>query len=346
MSMGNLVDVVNQIAADRGINADDVFEALKRALKEAYLKEYPDSDVDVEINKKDGEIYFVVRKRVVKEVKDPNKEISLKEAKKYNPNIKEGTIIEFTQKVGILGRIAAQVAKRVITRVLRDSQLKAIIEYYKEWLGKIVSGKVTRVTKDAVIVELEKGMAIMPKEEQVEREFYEIGSRYKFLLKELINEEFNRRIILSRRDPRFIEALFEMEIPELSTGQVEIVKVARVPGVRSKVAVRSIDKDLDPIGTFIGPKGVRIAAVMDELQGEKVDIVKWDFDIVEFIKNAFSPATVQEVKVDEKKKKAKVFVAEEQYPIALGKDGVNIHLVSDLVGYDIEVEPIKSEEGK
>ncbi len=341
MNSTNLVDVINQIAVERGIDAEDVFTALNKALQEAYLREYPGSDVRVEINKKDGEIYFLVRKKVVKEVKDANKEISLDEARRYNPNIKEGTIIEFTQRVGILGRIAAQVAKKVINRVLRDAQLKAIVEYYKEWLGKIVSGKVTRVTKQKIIVELEKGTAEFPKEEQVEREFYEIGKRYKFLLKELINEEYNRHIILSRKDPRFIEALFEMEIPELASGQVEIVKVARIPGVRTKVAVRALDKDLDPVGAFIGPKGVRINAVMEELQNEKVDVVKWDLDVVEFIKNAFLPAVVNKVDYDEKKKKATVYVTPEQHAIAIGKEGVNVKLVSELTGVNIDLQEIK-----
>ncbi len=341
MNSTNLVDVINQIAVERGIDAEDVFTALNKALQEAYLREYPGSDVRVEINKKDGEIYFLVRKKVVKEVKDANKEISLDEARRYNPNIKEGTIIEFTQRVGILGRIAAQVAKKVINRVLRDAQLKAIVEYYKEWLGKIVSGKVTRVTKQKIIVELDKGTAEFPKEEQVEREFYEIGKRYKFLLKELINEEYNRHIILSRKDPRFIEALFEMEIPELASGQVEIVKVARIPGVRTKVAVRALDKDLDPVGAFIGPKGVRINAVMEELQNEKVDVVKWDLDVVVFIKNAFLPAVVNKVDYDEKKKKATVYVTPEQHAIAIGKEGVNVKLVSELTGVNIDLQEIK-----
>jgi len=341
MSIGNLVEVINQIAVERGINAEDVFSALERALVEAYLQEYPESDVSVEINRAEGTMYFVVRKKVVKEVKDPNKEISLAEAQRYNPDIKEGTILELTQTVGMLGRIAAQTARKVINRVLRDAQLKAIVEYYQDMIGKIVSGKVTRVARDFILVELEKGMASFPKEEQIETEFYELGQRYKFLVKEIINEEFNRRVILSRKDPKFLEALFEMEIPELGTGQVEIAKIARIAGIRSKVAVRALDKDIDPIGTFVGPKGMRINTVMDELNGEKIDVVKWDLDVIEFIKNAFSPATLASVELDDKGKKAVVYVAEEQYPIALGKDGVNVRLVSELVGLEIDVRDVK-----
>ncbi len=345
MDTANLVDIVNQIAVERGINADDVFSALKRALKEAYLREYPGTNVEVEINKNAGEIYFVVRKTVVKEVKDKNKEISLSDARRYDPSIEEGIVLELTQRIGILGRIAAQTAKRVIMRVLRDAQLKAIVEYYKQWLGKVVSGKVIKVTKDRIIVELEKGNAELPKEEQVEKEFYEIGKRYKFLVKELINEEFNRRVILSRKDPEFLRALFELEVPELKGGQVEIFKIARIPGIRAKVAVRSLDKDLDPVGTFVGPKGARITAIMDELQGEKVDIVGWDLDPIEFIKKAFSPATVVSVEIDEKKKRATVKVGKEQYAIALGKEGTNVKLVSELTGYEIDLEETKDNAG-
>lgn len=337
MNTQALLEAVNQICLNRGINPDDVFEALKEALKEAYVKEHPDANVTVDINRKEGKISIYVRKTVVKKVENPDTELSIKDAEKYVKNIKEGAVLEIEIPVGALGRIAANVTKRTLNKVLLDAELKAIADYYSQYLGQAISGKILFIRKDKIVVELEKGNADFPKEEQIENEFYELNKRYKFLVKEVINEKHNRRIILSRSDPDFITALFKIEVPELRSGQVDIIKIARIAGKRTKVAVRALDTSIDPVGTLIGPKGMRIASLMQELPEESVDVVKWDASPTTYITNALSPAKVVDIKLNEKKKQATVKVAEDQYEIALGKEGLNVKLAEMLTGYSLDI---------
>ncbi len=345
--VGNLVDAINQICLDRGIDPEVVFKALQDALAEAYKREHPEAKVTVELNKQTGEIHLFLIKKVVKKVKNKDTEINLSEAKKYAPNIKVGDNLEIEIPIGSMGRIAAQIAKHVINKKIRDAELKAFVDFYADRLGKIVSGTIQRVRKDKIFVELEKGTAEFPREEQTPNEFYEIGKRYKFLVKEIINEEYNRHVILSRKDPNFIKALFELEIPEIANEQVEIKAIAREPGVRSKVAVAANDSTIDPVGTCIGPKGSRIGAIMDELGEEKVEIVAWDLDVEKFIANAMAPATVEKVEYDADSNAAKVYVKSDQVPVALGKDGTNVKLVKQLIGLDdIEVVEVKEKEQK
>ncbi len=341
----NLIDAINQICLDKGIDPEVVFEALRVALEEAYKKSHPDADIHAEIDSKAGEVHLYLAKKVVKKVKNKDTEISLAEAKNYSPDVKLGDDLEIEIPIGALGRIAAQTAKYVINRKIRDAELKAFVDSYVDKLNKIVSGKIQRVFRDKILVELENGTADFPAEEQIPNEFYEIGKRYKFLVKDIINEEYNRHVILSRKDKGFIRGLFEIEIPEIANEQVEIKAIARIPGIRTKVAVASNDTTIDPVGTCIGPKGSRIAAIMDEIGEEKVEIIPWELDLETFIAKAMAPATVQKVEYDSKKNQAKVYVEEEQMPIALGKDGSNVQLAKELTGVnDIEVVTVKRKE--
>ncbi len=337
MNTQALLEAVNQICMTRGINPEDVFTALKEAIIEAYTREHEGADVTVDINKKQGSIHIYVRKKVVKKVKNPDKEITIKEARKYVKDIKEGAILEIEIPVGTLGRIAANITKRTLNRVLLDAELKAAADHYSQYLGQAVSGKILFLRKDRIVVELEKGNADFPKEEQIESEFYELGRRYKFLVKEIINEKFNRRIILSRKAPEFISALFKLEVPELRNGKVDIVKVARIPGRRSKVAVKALETGIDPVGTLIGPKGMRIAPIMRELPNESIDVVKWDVAPATYIANALAPAKVAEVEINDKKKQARVIVPDDQYDVAVGRDGLNVRLAEMLTGYEIDI---------
>ena len=337
-----LVTAVNQICADRGLNPDTVFEALKKALIKAYQREHgEDVNLNVEIDPARGTIHLYIVKKVVKKVKNPEVEISLKEAKNYSPDVKIGDELEIEVPIDSMGRIAAQTAKHVILNQVKDAERATVVEFYQSRLGDIVSGKIQRVRKDVIFVELEKGVAELPKDEQVPGEFYEINRRYKFLVKELINEENNRHIILSRKDDDFLRGLLRMEVPEIAKEQVEIKAIARIPGVRSKVAVYSTDEGIDAQGTCIGPRGVRITAIMDELGDEKVDIVKWDMDIEKFIKNALSFVKVDKIELSEKDNKAIVYIPEDQLQIAVGKEGVNVKLASMLTGIELEIEPSK-----
>lgn len=349
--MGNeLISAVNQICAEHGVNPDIVFGALTTAIADAYKKENgEETKVKVEIDRFTGDFHMYIVKEVVKTVTDEKNELSLVEAKKYSKEVKAGDELEIEIPVGSLGRIAAQAAKYTVLSKIRDAEREAVVEFYSQRLGEIVTGKVQGVRANLVLVELEKGVGEMPENEQIKAEFYEIGRRYRFLVKELINEENNRHVILSRSDEGFIKALFAMEVPEIANEQVEIKGIARFAGMRSKVAVASNQEGLDPQGACIGQRGMRINAIMNELGEEKVDIVKWDLDVIEYIKNALSPATVSKVMYNHSRGVAIVVVPEDQLSLAIGREGTNVRLASLLTGVEISVvqegeEPKEREE--
>lgn len=334
----DLLSAINQICADRGLNPESVISALQTAIAEAYKKEHGEGTmVKVEIDRLAGSLHLYIVKKVVKKVDDDKQQIAFTEAKKMSKTIEIGDELEMEIPVGSLSRIAAQTAKYFIMGKIRDAEREAVVEFYKSKLMDIVSGKVQSVRGDLVLVELEKGVAELPEEEQIAGEFYEINKRYRFLVTKLINEENNRHVILSRGSDEFLKALFKMEVPEIMNEQVEIKAIARFPGVRSKVAVASMQDGLDPVGACIGQRGMRITAIMAEVNEEKVDVVKWNLDIVEYIRGSLSPATVENVKYDPKKNRAVVVVPEDQLSLAIGKEGVNVKLASKLTGVEIDV---------
>lgn len=337
--MGNeLISAVNQICAEHGVNPDIVFTALQTAVADAYKKENgEETKVKVEIDRLTGAFHMYIVKEVVKTVSDEKNELSLADAKKFSKEVKVGDELEIEIPVGSLGRIAAQAAKYTVMGKIRDAEREAVVEFYSQRLGEIVTGKIQGVRAGLVLVELEKGVGEMPETEQIKAEFYEIGKRYRFLVKELINEENNRHVILSRSDEGFVKALFAMEVPEISNDQVEIKGIARFAGMRSKVAVASNQDGLDPQGACIGQRGMRINAIMNELGEEKVDIVKWDLDIIEYIKNALSPASVLKVLYNHARSAAVVVVPEDQLSLAIGREGTNVRLASLLTGVEISV---------
>ncbi|MFZ6022009.1 MAG: transcription termination factor NusA [Patescibacteria group bacterium] len=337
--MGNeLISAVNQICAEHGVNPDIVFTALQTAVADAYKKENgEETKVKVEIDRLTGAFHMYIVKEVVKTVSDDKNELSLADAKKFSKEVKVGDELEIEIPVGSLGRIAAQAAKYTVMGKIRDAEREAVVEFYSQRLGEIVTGKIQGVRAGLVLVELEKGVGEMPENEQIKAEFYEIGKRYRFLVKELINEENNRHVILSRSDEGFVKALFAMEVPEISNDQVEIKGIARFAGLRSKVAVSSNQDGLDPQGACIGQRGMRINAIMNELGEEKVDIVKWDLDIIEYIKNALSPASVLKVLYNHARSSAVVVVPEDQLSLAIGREGTNVRLASLLTGVEISV---------
>lgn len=333
-----LISAVNQICAERGVDPNIVFTALTTAIADAYKKENgEETKVKVEIDRLSGVFHMYVVKEIVKEVVDTKNELSLAEAKKFSKEVKVGDELEIEIPVGSLGRIAAQVAKYTVMGKIRDAEREAVIEFFSTRLGEIVTGKVQGVRSNLVLVELEKGVGEMPEEEQIKMEFYEIGRRYRFLIKQLINEENNRHVILSRSDEGFVRALFAMEVPEIANEQVEIKGIARFAGMRSKVAVASNQDGLDPQGACIGQRGMRINAIMTELGEEKIDIVKWDADTIEYIKNALSPATVTKVLYNHTRGAAMVVVPEDQLSLAIGREGTNVRLASLLTSVELSV---------
>jgi N utilization substance protein A len=333
-----LISAVNQICAERGVDPAIVFTALTSAIADAYRKENgEETKVKVEIDRLSGQFHMYIVKQVVKKVENDKTQLTVAEAKKFANEVKLGDELELEIPVGSLGRIAAQAAKYTVLGKIRDAERQAVVEFYAPKLGEIITGKVQGVRANLVLVELEKGVGEMPEEEQIKGEFYEIGKRYRFLVKELINEENNRHVVLSRGDDSFVKALFAMEVPEIMNEQVEIKGIARFPGIRAKVAVASNQDGLDPQGACIGQRGMRINAIMTEIGDEKIDIVKWDLDVSEYIRNALSPAGVVRVNYDHDSKSAVVVVPEDQLSLAIGREGTNVRLASILTDLEISV---------
>ena len=330
---------VNQIAAERNIDPEEIFGAIELAMLTIYKKYYGEGEaVYTELNRENGEIRMIADRKVVEEVVDPKTQIGLAVAKKIESRLKKGDHVEVdvTPEVGF-GRLAAQVARQVIMQKVREAEKEVLVTKFKEKVRTIQMGTVQRMEGSTVVVDIDKMIVHMPSEEQLPREFYRSGDRKKFYLKEVKTLPTGTQMIVSRGCSEFLTALFEIEVPEVSTGTVEIRAVAREGGSRSKIAVSSKQEGIDPIGSCVGQRGVRINAITDELSGEKIDIILWDEDIATFIAYALSPAEVIDVKINEKEKIAKVRVPEDQLSLAIGKEGQNVRLAAKLTGWKIDI---------
>jgi len=301
---------LNQVATERGISPDDVINSIEAAVVAAYKKEYPDAfneEMQAKVSKDTGETKIINKG---KDVTPPG-----------------------------FGRIAAQTAKQVILQKIREAEKKMVVNHYKSQIGTIIKGRVIRYDGYNAYIDIGKTEAIIPREDQIKNERYEVNESMIVYIKEIADDKFgNTRIITSRTDPRLIEELFKREVPEVANKTVEIKKVAREPGERAKIAVFSSQSGVDPVGACVGQKGVRVQTVTDELGGrEKIDIIQWNKEIKLFLIAALSPAKIQSVEVDEEAKKAKVFVDEEQAPLAIGKGGINVNLASKLTDCEIDI---------
>jgi len=382
MDLKNLASAIVQISEEKGIPSERIVESLEAALAAAYKKDYGRKGqiIKAKFDLKTGEIKFWQVKLVVSEdmiysekeleemkknrkkseAKDeehkeskeekirfnPEKHILIEEAKKIEKEIKPGEELKIPLKSEkSYGRIAAQTAKQVILQKIKEAEREMILEEYQSKEGQIVSGIIQRVEGGNVFVDLGKTIGILPKEEQVRSEFYKSGQRFKFYVLEVQKTSKGPIIILSRAYPKLISKLFELEVPEISQGQVVIKSIAREPGSRSKIAVEAKEGDIDPIGSTVGQRGTRVMAVINELRGEKVDIVEYSDDPAKFISNAISPAKVLEVKIMEKNK-ALCLVPEDQLSLAIGKDGQNVRLAAKLTGWKIDVRSPEKEEEK
>lgn len=337
---------VNQIAAERNIDPMEVLEAIKLAIKTGFKRDYEDEEginIEVEIDEDTGAISVIADKKVVEKVTNDLAQISLADAKKIEPKIKVGDHIEIDiTPSGDFGRVAAQAAKQVILQKIRESEKNAVMEEFKDKMGDIEYAVVQRMDGDNVIFEIRRAIAVMPKEDRIPNEFYKSGTRLKVLIKEIRDSVRGKQLIVSRGAPEFLYALFALEVPEVVSGSVEIKSIAREAGTRSKVAVASSVEGVDPIGSCVGQKGVRINAIMNELkfgaQEEKIDIIAFDEDLATFIGNALSPARVVSVDiVDKTKKLAKVVVPDDQLSLAIGREGQNARLAVKLTGWHIDV---------
>lgn len=325
---------VNQICAERGINPEDVYEALEAAILAAYKREHEgEESLKVEIDRESGEIQLIAEKVVVSEVTDTATQISLADAQKMEPNLRIDDHIEIEIPIEEFGRIATQAAKQVILQKMRESEKDAVLAEFKDKLGTVATGLVQRMIGPTAEVEIGKAVAHMPPEEQIPNEFYKIGERYKFLIKEIRDEQ---DLIVSRSSPEFLIELFRLEVPELESGIIEVKAVAREAGSRSKVAVISHQEGVDPIGSCVGQKGMRIANVMSELGDEKIDIIEWSPDQLTFIANALGPARVEKVEVPEEGV-ALVHVVDDQLSLAIGRDGQNVRLAAKLTEMKVDI---------
>ncbi len=340
LDIKQMVLAIKTIAEEKNLPEETVQEAVEQALAAAYRRDYGDREQEVRIvmNVHTGEVDAFVSKDVVEKVGDERFEIGLKEAKAIRKDAALGEQVEVHEKVEDFGRVAAQTAKQVILQRLREAERDIIMNEYEDKIGTVINGIVGRVEGRLVRVDLGKAQGIMPMSEQIQNERYYPGQRLRVYLKDVERGFRGPQLIVSRGSNEFIEWLFRAEVPEMESGAVEIKSIAREPGVRSKIAVVSSVPGVDPVGTFVGGHGTRVNAVMGEVgEQEKIDIIVWNENPITYITNALSPTKVSSVILDEKNKKAKVIVPEDQLSIAIGKGGQNVRLASKLTGYELDI---------
>lgn len=331
------------IAEEKNLPEDTVLEVIEQAIAAAWRRDNGEREQNVRasLNMTDGTaVVFVVRDVVEEDdLENDITQISLEDAKKIRKDAKVGEEVLEDYQVTSFGRVAAQTAKQVILQRLREAEREVILAEFEDKVGTVVTGTVQRVEPRVVRIEIGKAIGIMPQSEQIQGEFYSVGRRLKVLIKEIEREGRGSQLILSRSSEDFIKLLFRQEVPEMETGAVEIKNIAREAGRRTKIAVYSALPGVDPVGTFVGGRGTRVQAVMNEIgDQEKIDIIPFDEDIVTFISNAMSPADVINVKVDQEAKTAIVYVTEDQRSIAIGRAGQNVRLASRLTGFELEID--------
>lgn len=364
--------VLEQLEEERGVPKEKAFEAIESALATAYKKEYGERGqiIKAQFDPQTGQAQFFQVKIVVdentavadkealeeiraeqqdekesvKELFNPEHHIWIEDAKKVKKDTQVGEELVFPlESKGDFGRIASQTAKQVIIQKIREAEKVAVLKEYGAQEGEIVSGTVQRIERGNIFIDVGKATGILSFEDQIPGERFSQGERVRAYLYKV--EESARGIFLrlSRTNPKFLEKLFEAEVPEINTGTVVIKTVAREAGSRSKIAVASIDEHIDPVGSMVGQRGVRVSTVMSELGGEKIDIIEWSEDPKKFVEDSLSPAKVMEVEIDEKENKAIAFVTEDQQSLAIGRGGQNVRLAAKLTGWKIDVRSAKGE---
>ena len=333
-----LKKAIDQISKDKGLDRDMLVDTLEEAVRTSVARKYgEDMDVEVSFNEETGDIDVYQFKIVVEEIEDENSQIDLETAKKHDPSVQLDDEMGFRLKVEDLGRIAAQSAKQVIIQRMRDAEQEIIYEEYKDRINEIISGSIQRRDKAGWIINLGRTEAILPKEEQIPREHYKRGERIQAIIIEVRKEGRGPQVVVSRSHRDYMAALFRREVPEVDDGTVQIMGVARDPGSRAKVAVLSRDRDVDPVGACVGIRGSRIQNIVQELRGERIDIVVWSPDIATYARNALSPATITRIVVDEEENLLEVIVPDDQLTNAIGRKGQNVKLVAKLLGWKIDI---------
>ena len=331
---------LTQLAAERNLPREIVLSAIEAALVSAYKKDsiMAGQNISVKLDPGSGDVSVYVVKTVVEEITDDQQEILLTDALSIKTNVQIGDVVPTGEIPSTAGRIAAQTAKQVVMQRLREAEREIILEEFEDKEGEVFSATVQRVEPKQLIVDLGRTEAIFPTPEQVPTERYRVGQKFKVLLQVVQKSTKGPELIVSRADSLFLRRLFEMEVPEIYNGSVEIMAIAREAGARSKVAVRAIQEGVDPVGSCVGLRGVRIQNVVNELQGEKIDVMEWSDDVEEFIANALSPSQVLRVELNEVSQLATAVVPDRQLSLAIGREGQNARLAAKLAGWKVDIK--------
>ena len=374
LDLKTLKPLIRQIAEEKGLSEQKVFEALEVAFAAAYKKEYGQkmqvvrAEIDTEVGKvKFWQVKIVVDKSSIlteeeaDETKknkadeeseethkirfNPERHILLEEAKKINPSVKvDEEIVTPLEVKSDFSRIAAQTAKQVILQKLKELEKETILSEFKEKEGKVISGIIQRIERNNIYVDIGKAFGVLYANEGIPREHYQVGERKKFYILRLEEKGRGPTILLSRSHPKFVSELFEMEVPEINEGVVEIKSIAREPGSRTKIAVDSNDESIDPVGACVGQKGTRVTTIIDELNGEKIDIIPYSEEPTKYVSAALGPAKIEEAEIISEKREVRVFVPSDQTSLAIGKNGQNVRLAAKLTGWKIDIRSVLAPE--
>ena len=339
MLISEIKRVIEQVSRDKGIERHVLVKALEEALKSAARKKYgPKIDIEVQYGEETGELEVFQFKEVAEVVEDPMLQISIEEGRKLDAECEVGDSLGTKMDTATFGRIAAQSAKQVIIQKLKDAEKDAVYTSFIERRGEIINGIVQRIDRGDIIVNLGQTEGVLPVREQVPKESYRRGDRIRAMILEVLHESRGPQVVMSRTHPSFLITLFRTEVPEISEGIVSIMGASREPGVRAKIAVASSNSDIDPVGACVGMKGSRVQSVVQELRGEKIDIIPWHVDTAKFVCNSLAPAEISRVIIDEDNKSMEVIVPDEFLSIAIGKKGQNVRLASKLTGWHLDVK--------
>lgn len=339
-SSKKFIEALNLLIEEKGIDKDTFLGMLKEAIEKAYKKNYlnPDANVRVEINEKNGKIRLFELRTVVDDLDDEDIELSLEEAQDINPNYQIGDVVETEVDMDLIGRLAAIQTKQLFRQKIRETEKETLYNEFADKKDDIITGIVDRVEEKFAIINIGKTGAFLAANQQIPKERLREGQHLKVYVSDVDRGTKGTHIVVSRTEPNLVKRLFELEVPEVYDGTVEIKSVSREPGERSKMAVFTTNENIDPIGACVGPKGTRVKNVVDELQGEMIDIIEWSSDPVVFISHALSPSTVVSVTVDEANHSALVIVPDDQLSLAIGKRGQNARLAVRLTGWKIDIK--------
>ncbi|MEG0392390.1 MAG: transcription termination factor NusA [Anaerovoracaceae bacterium] len=335
------IEAIDQLEKEKGISKELLFDAIESALMSAYKKNYgAEGNVEVKIDREKGDIVVITKMDVVDmdEIEDESYQITLPDAQDIDPDYEIGDQVQFQVTPKDFGRIAAQTAKQVVVQRIREAERGLIFEDYIEKTGEVITGVVQRKSNETLFINMGKTEGILSAKEQVPGENFEVNDRIKVYIMDVKNSTKGPQVFLSRSHPGLVKRLFELEVPEIEDGTVEIKSIAREAGSRTKMAVYTEDENVDPIGACVGSRGARVQNIVDELFNEKIDIITWSEDPVVLIKNVLSPAKVEEVIIEEEEKLATVVVPDYQLSLAIGKAGQNVRLAAKLCGWKIDIK--------